>query len=72
AVGDAGILVEPGDLAGLREAVVGLMADERRRRELGAAARQRVQQMCARDRVIGAHEALLASAARPRREGGGR
>ncbi|MCX7597421.1 MAG: glycosyltransferase family 4 protein, partial [Armatimonadetes bacterium] len=47
AVGDAGILVEPGDLAGLREAVVGLMADERRRRELGAAARQRVQQMCA-------------------------
>lgn len=69
AVGEAGILVEPGDVAGLREALVSLMRDERRRRELGAAARRRVQQMCARERVARRHEALLASVARASGEG---
>lgn len=70
AVGDAGILVEPGDLASLRGALVRLMGDEKLRRELGDAARRRVQEMCARERVASAHEALLASVARARGEEG--
>ena len=71
AVGEAGVLVEPGDVAGLREALLALMRDETRRRELGAAARRRVQEMCAPERVARLHEALLASVAEGRGEGTG-
>lgn len=71
AVGEAGVLVEPGDVAGLREALLALMRDETRRRELGAAARRRVREMCARERVARMHEALLASVAGGRGEGTG-
>jgi len=39
--GVTGLLVEPGDVAGLREAVSSLLADPHRRVQLGRAARER-------------------------------
>ena len=41
-IGDAGVLVEPGDLRGMGDAVSALLGDEGRRLELGAKARERV------------------------------
>ncbi|WP_106816644.1 glycosyltransferase [Microbacterium timonense] len=40
AVGDAGILVPPGDVAGLADAVIGLLQDDARRAELSSRARR--------------------------------
>ncbi|NTW00076.1 MAG: glycosyltransferase family 4 protein [Oscillochloris sp.] len=42
-VGDAGVLVKPHDIAGLRAAIVDLMGDEARRRQLGDLSRRRVE-----------------------------
>ena len=42
-VGDAGILVDPGDVAGQSAAIVGLLADESKRRELSARSRARAR-----------------------------
>lgn len=42
-VGEAGVLVKPHDIAGLRAAIVGLMGDEGRRARLGDMARRRVE-----------------------------
>lgn len=43
-VGDAGILVPPGDAAALRDAITALLGDPERRRSLGAAGLARVSQ----------------------------
>ncbi len=51
--GVTGVLVEPGDPAALREAIAGLLADERRRSHLGAAARLRAAAVFSRERVGG-------------------
>ncbi|MEO5927965.1 MAG: glycosyltransferase family 4 protein [Patescibacteria group bacterium] len=40
--GKTGMLVKPGDVTSLREALVGLLSDPVRRKEMGAAARERV------------------------------
>ncbi|MBX0328719.1 glycosyltransferase family 4 protein [Oscillochloris sp. ZM17-4] len=42
-VGDAGVLVKPHDIPGLRAAIVGLMGDETWRARLGESARRRVE-----------------------------
>jgi len=53
-VGDAGVLVKPHDIVGLRAAIVGLMDDENRRRQLGDMARQRVESF-AWGRILAQH-----------------
>lgn len=40
-IGDTGVIIPPGDLVGFAEAIVGLLKDSARRRELGQAARRR-------------------------------
>ena len=42
-VGDAGILVPPGDAASLKKAIIALLGDEEKRRQLGAAGLARVR-----------------------------
>ncbi|MGH9246393.1 MAG: glycosyltransferase family 4 protein [Acidimicrobiales bacterium] len=69
-VGDAGILVDPGDVEGWATAMLGLVDDEKRRAELAAAGRDRVRSLPltpseAADRLAQAYR--LAAAA-----GGGR
>ena len=41
-LGQSGVLLDPGDWDGMARTIIGLMADEPRRKELGASARQRV------------------------------
>jgi glycosyltransferase involved in cell wall biosynthesis len=61
--GVTGLLVAPGDVAGLRASLERLLADPVLRRRLGRAARERVSALCSRDRVADA--TLLAYGARP-------
>lgn len=57
-VGDAGVLVPPHDEAALADALRDLLADAGRRRALGAAARERVEQAFSLDRMREQHVAL--------------
>jgi glycosyltransferase involved in cell wall biosynthesis len=63
-VGEAGVLVPPNDAGALATALAELLADPGRRRALGAAARQRVQDEFRLDDALAAHvdlyERLLA------------
>jgi glycosyltransferase involved in cell wall biosynthesis len=69
-VGDAGVLVKPHDIAGLRAAIVGLIGNEARRDQLGDMARRRVegfawgrilaQHLDLYGRVAGRHAAFVA------------
>src|ERR671926_435246 len=52
--GVTGLLVEPGDVVGLRAAIERLLADPELRRRLGRAARERVAERCSWDRVTAA------------------
>jgi glycosyltransferase involved in cell wall biosynthesis len=52
--GVTGLLVEPGDVAGLRAALERLLADPMLRRRLGRAARKRVAERCSWERVTAA------------------
>ncbi len=61
--GRAGVLVERGDRPALREAIEGLLADESRRRALGAAARARCEAMWDGRRQTAELVELLAAAA---------
>jgi glycosyltransferase involved in cell wall biosynthesis len=63
-VGEAGVLVKPKDIAGLRAVIVGLMGDENRRNELGAQARLRVEAF-AWDGILARQLELYARVARP-------
>ncbi|HEV7920643.1 MAG TPA: glycosyltransferase [Thermoanaerobaculia bacterium] len=51
-VGDAGIVVKPGDAASIREAIVALARDPERRRLLGQRARARAAEITSRDGAI--------------------
>src|SRR5438094_6058267 len=62
-VGDAGVLVPPGDAAALGEAIAGLAHDPARRRALGEAGRRRAAALYAWDRVAEGYERVLARAA---------
>ena len=53
-VGDAGVLVKPHDIAGLRAAILSLMGDEARRDQLGDMARRRVEGF-AWERILAQH-----------------
>jgi glycosyltransferase involved in cell wall biosynthesis len=56
--GRTGLLVDPGDPAALRVALERLLGDADLRRRLGAAARERVAELCSWDRVV--HETIAA------------
>ncbi len=56
-VGDTGILRPVGDVEGMAQAVWGLLADEDRRRALGAAARARAAEHFSAERVVPIYEA---------------
>jgi glycosyltransferase involved in cell wall biosynthesis len=60
-IGDAGVLVPPGDVPALRAALAGLLADPGRRAALGAAAKQRARGFTA-SRVIPRVEAAYEQA----------
>lgn len=65
-VGDAAVLVEPGDVGALRRAIAGLVRDESRCRELGVRARARAVRRFGWDAVAARHEVAYAEAARGR------
>jgi glycosyltransferase involved in cell wall biosynthesis len=63
--GEAGVLVPPGDPVALAEAVSGLLADPRRRVQLGAAARRRIETEFPLGRMIDGYERVLEEVVRP-------
>ena len=63
--GKSGILVEPGDYAGLSRSIIALLADEGTRLGMGEYARRRAQQRFRWERVIADYEAALDLAAKP-------
>jgi len=68
-VGDAGVLVPPGDATALGDAIAALAHDPARRRQLGEAGRRRAATFYAWDRVAEGYERVLARAAEARRAG---
>ncbi len=64
-LGDAGVLVQPGDPAELAIAVVGLLRAPNRRRALGDAARRRALTHYTNDRVVRVYGELYADLAAP-------
>jgi starch synthase len=62
--GEAGLLVPPGDPAGLAEQLVRLLSDERLAREIGAAGRRRVEAELTWDHVAARMAPALGAAAR--------
>jgi glycosyltransferase involved in cell wall biosynthesis len=56
--GETGLVVEPGDVPALAEATSVLLADDSRRREMGAAARRRALELFSWERVTEALDAL--------------
>ena len=58
---ETGILVEPEDVSGLRAAIAGLIDDDERRRELGAAGRRRMQNEFSITTLIDRHIELYES-----------
>jgi glycosyltransferase involved in cell wall biosynthesis len=56
--GETGLVVEPGDAPALAEATSALLADDSRRREMGAAARRRALELFSWERVTEALDAL--------------
>jgi glycosyltransferase involved in cell wall biosynthesis len=68
-LGDAGVLVPPGDAAALGDALAALAADPARRQRLGEAGRRRAAAEFSWDRVADGYERVLARAAGRRRAG---
>ena len=62
-VGDAGVLVPPGDAAAFGDAIAALAQDPTRRRALGEAGRRRAAALYAWDRVAEGYERVLTRAA---------
>jgi len=62
-VGDAGVLVPPGDSLALGDAIAALVHDPARRRALGEAGRRRAAALYAWDQVADGYERVLARAA---------
>jgi glycosyltransferase involved in cell wall biosynthesis len=68
-VGEAGVLVEPGDPAALGDAMAALAHDAARRRALGEVGRRRAAALYAWDRVAEGYERVLARAVERHRAG---
>jgi glycosyltransferase involved in cell wall biosynthesis len=68
-LGDAGVLVEAGDVKGMGEAVVGLLRDERRRVALGKKARERVWERYSWETLCRRMERAYRVAMSPERDG---
>jgi len=66
-VGDAGVLVPPGDPVALGDAIAALAQDPMRRRTLGELGRRRAVAHFAWDRVAEGYERVLARATERRR-----
>jgi glycosyltransferase involved in cell wall biosynthesis len=68
--GRTGLLVPPGDAEAVRAAMERLLGDPDLRRRLGAAAREKVTELCSWDRVVDetldAYEAALRGSISPR------
>jgi glycosyltransferase involved in cell wall biosynthesis len=62
-IGETGMLVPPGQVAAVAQALVDLWADGSRRRELGRAARRRVEDRFGIDRAVERYESVLERAA---------
>jgi glycosyltransferase involved in cell wall biosynthesis len=62
---ETGLLVEPGDVTGLREAIERLLADRELRRRMGAAARLRIETHYSWDSVIARTVEVYEQATRP-------
>jgi glycosyltransferase involved in cell wall biosynthesis len=60
-VGDTGLVVPPRDPGALATACLTLLENGERRRRLGAAARDRIRESFAIDRIVGQYEALYAA-----------
>ena len=67
-VGDAGVLVSPGDLGGMAEAVSALLADPERRERLGRMAQKRVWERFNWEQLCVAAEEAYTVAGRSRRK----
>lgn len=65
-VGDAGLLVPPGEPGALAAALVGLLRDPERRNALGSAARQRARSQFSQDRMLRAYRQLYPDVVAPR------
>lgn len=63
-VGDTGVVVPPRDARALANACLALLEDGDRRRCLGTAARDRIRNCFAIDRIVGQYETLYAAVAR--------
>jgi glycogen(starch) synthase len=68
--GETGLLVHPGDRAGLREALDRLLGDRELRRRLGAAGRERVAALCGWERVTESTIRVYSDALAKRRAAG--
>ena len=66
-VGDAGVVVEPGDVGALREALTGLIQQPARAEELGRRAAQRARDLFSWPAVASHHEAAYEAALRRQR-----
>ena len=66
-VGDAGLVVQPGDVGALREALSGLIHQPARAEELGRRAAQRARDLFSWPAVAARHEAAYAAALHPQR-----
>jgi glycosyltransferase involved in cell wall biosynthesis len=56
--GETGLLIEPGDVGALRQALTGLLSDRQRRLEFGRAARQRAVEVFSAETQLGRIETL--------------
>lgn len=61
--GESGLLLPAGDVTGMAAAISALLGDEPRRRQLGAAARRRIESAFTSERMISEWEDLLRKAA---------
>ncbi len=66
--GETGLVVPPGDQAGLAQAINTLLADPAMRRRMGAAGQQRVAALFTRERMVAGNEAVYREAVRAKDE----
>ena len=58
--GESGYLLPVGDVEGMAARTIEILKDDERRREMGEAARHRVESLFGAERVVGQYEAVYA------------